>query len=225
MADYNFYGWFTAAKVGKTGLTVTVDVRKLSDNSLAATDQAATEVGGGLYKYVFTSATVGDYCAVFKTADATVDAQQVPSLVTAQMQAINTIAADVWSYITRAVTVVSGTLTTISGEVTVVGPVATGGAVSIIAGDDYASVDGRALTWSSTAWPDLTGATVVCNVDSYATALPMTVTVPGSGSQTVQLELTAAQTTALAGLLHFSVVATLADGNIATLVSAGLVCN
>jgi len=79
MPDYNFYGFFTAAKVGKAGITVTSDVRDEA-GTLVANNQAATEVGGGLFRYRLTTATEGDYTAVFKTADTTVDAQHVASL-------------------------------------------------------------------------------------------------------------------------------------------------
>jgi hypothetical protein len=79
MADYRFYAFFVASKVGKTGLTVTVDVRNEA-GTLVATDQAATETGGGLYRYTHTDATENDYTAIFKTADTTVDAQHIPAL-------------------------------------------------------------------------------------------------------------------------------------------------
>ena len=45
--------YFTQTGVPKTGLTPTLDVWKLSDNSQVVTNQAMSEVGGGLYKYFF----------------------------------------------------------------------------------------------------------------------------------------------------------------------------
>ena len=46
MADYKFYAFFTASKVGKTSLTVTVDV--YGPGGVEASNQTATEIGGGL---------------------------------------------------------------------------------------------------------------------------------------------------------------------------------
>jgi hypothetical protein len=77
-----FYAHFVASKVGKTGLTVTVDVYE--SGTAIVTGASATEVGtSGVYIYVLAGASVdleGEYLAVFKTADATVDQQHVPSL-------------------------------------------------------------------------------------------------------------------------------------------------
>lgn len=73
------YGAFTAAKVGKTGLTPTVDVYQITRSS-GAVSQIVT--GGGAYQYRYASADLSlyDYVAWFKTTDATVDAQHTPSL-------------------------------------------------------------------------------------------------------------------------------------------------
>jgi len=79
MPDYKFYAFYSADKVGKASLTVTVDVRNEA-GALVADNQAATETGGGLYRYTHTTATENDYTAVFKTADATVDSQHVPAI-------------------------------------------------------------------------------------------------------------------------------------------------
>lgn len=72
--------FFVESKVGKTGLTVTVDVYrngvKIIDN------QPATEQAGGLYSYDLAGASnnaAGRYTGIFKTATTTVDQQQVPS--------------------------------------------------------------------------------------------------------------------------------------------------
>jgi hypothetical protein len=76
-----FYAFYTASKVGKTGLTVTIDVYKGA--AAIVTAGSATELGGGMYGYTLAGASTADaagYFAVFKTADATVDAQHVPSL-------------------------------------------------------------------------------------------------------------------------------------------------
>lgn len=76
-----FYAFFTAEKQGKAGLVVTVDVWR--GTTQVVTDGAATAVGGGLYRYTLaggSTAAAESYAAVFKTADATVDARHVPSL-------------------------------------------------------------------------------------------------------------------------------------------------
>ena len=48
---------FTDNGVPKTGLTPTLRVRKLSDNSLVVTDANMSEVGDGFYQYDFTTYT------------------------------------------------------------------------------------------------------------------------------------------------------------------------
>lgn len=80
-----FLFYYTEAKVGKTGLTVTVDVWKITQAGSASeiiTGGSATEVGDGLYIYLLTSgntADVGDYVAIGKTATTTVDLRNIPS--------------------------------------------------------------------------------------------------------------------------------------------------
>jgi hypothetical protein len=77
-----FYAFFTASKIGKTGLSVTVDIYSPS-NTLLVMGGSALAVGGGLYYYSLTGAstgTAGDYKAIFKTADTTVDRQHEPAL-------------------------------------------------------------------------------------------------------------------------------------------------
>jgi hypothetical protein len=76
-----FLAFFTASKQGKTGLTVTVDIYNPSGSQIV-TAGSATAIGGGLYAYTLTSnnSSEGEYAAIFKTTDATVDAQHIPSL-------------------------------------------------------------------------------------------------------------------------------------------------
>jgi hypothetical protein len=88
MTDLIFYAQYIASKIGKTGLTVTIDVFRLTRSSGAAsqivTGGSATEVGDGLYRYLLSSADpiTYDYAAAFKTTDATVDQQDIPALWT-----------------------------------------------------------------------------------------------------------------------------------------------
>lgn len=93
MTDYKFYAFFTATKQGKIGLTPAVDVYDSSGN-LEVNNGVSTELGGGLYIYVHSTAIPDDYVAIFKTADATVDAQHIPSLATKQLTELP---ANIWN--------------------------------------------------------------------------------------------------------------------------------
>ena len=76
-----FYAHFIESKVGKTGLTVTVDVYRNSTEIVTA--GSATEVGDGLYSYTLASGSnnaEGEYICIFKTATSTVDQQHIPAL-------------------------------------------------------------------------------------------------------------------------------------------------
>lgn len=83
-----FYAFFEASKVGKTGLTVTANVYRITEAGVSTqvvTGGAATEIGDGVYRYGLSAASVtaaGEYIAVFKTADSTVDAQHLPAIWT-----------------------------------------------------------------------------------------------------------------------------------------------
>jgi hypothetical protein len=76
-----FLAFYTANKQGKTGLTVTVDIYNPSGTQIV-TAGSATALGGGLYSYTLSSnnSSEGEYAAIFKTTDSTVDAQHIPSL-------------------------------------------------------------------------------------------------------------------------------------------------
>ncbi|MEL7591814.1 MAG: hypothetical protein AAGU17_11050 [Anaerolineaceae bacterium] len=84
MIDYTFYAWYSALKVGKTGLAVTVDVRDQS-GAIVVADGAVTEYGGGLYRFIHSSPISSDFTAVFKTDVEDVDAKQIPALFSVQM--------------------------------------------------------------------------------------------------------------------------------------------
>lgn len=76
-----FYAHFVETKVGKAGLTVTVDVYRNGTEIVTAGN--AIEVGDGLYKYELASGSnnaEGEYICVFKTATSTVDQQHIPAL-------------------------------------------------------------------------------------------------------------------------------------------------
>ena len=86
MADLLLVGQFIANKVGKTGLTVTVDVDRyaLADGSRTAlvTAGSATEGRRGLYHYRLADADLAtyQYVATFITADTSVDQQEIAAL-------------------------------------------------------------------------------------------------------------------------------------------------
>lgn len=91
----------------------------------------------------------------------------------------------------------------ISNTVTLSSPLSDdGNKLDIIWGDDYSSSDNRELVWSSTGWPDLSGATITfkCwNPKSFGDRFSFsgsTVSV-GGATQSVQLELTDTQTKTL----------------------------
>ncbi len=120
------------------------------------------------------------------------------------------------SYGFRAMTAISTLMT--SASITVTGPVGSGGAVETYRGDSYNVGDDRELSWTSSAWPDLTGGAInviINDVDEFAGS----VVAPGAPAE-VRLELTAVQTTVIpAGRHIFQVVATV-SGDVFTLVDA-----
>jgi hypothetical protein len=141
----------------------------------------------------------------------------IPNQVDANALTGGLTASEVWSSPTR-------TLTGQSALIIVTGPVISGGEIHIVAGDDYMADDGRALEWSSLAWPNLAGASVVFHSDVGAD-ISMTVVTAGTGiEQMVRLELTKTQTANLIPMRNFAVVATLADGHVVTLVIAPGYC-
>lgn len=91
-----FYAFYVASKVGKTGLTVTVDVYEQTTGTPIVSGGSATEIGGGLYYYTLASGSVdasGAYIAVFKTADSSVDQQHIPALWVTDTELLNLDAA------------------------------------------------------------------------------------------------------------------------------------
>ena len=202
-----FVAFFVATKVGKPGLAdVTVDVFNPA-GAQVVTGAAATEIGGGLYAYTLGSGSVtteGEYAAVFKTADATVDQQHLPALwvvgragvedldaaVSTRSTLTGAAAADaVWdealaghvSAGTAGKKLSDASTTDVltnpvpgayaagsagfalgrigNAEFTVESPVAADGTLVLVRGDDYLVADGRAISFSSDDWPDLSDGT------------------------------------------------------------------
>lgn len=77
---------------------------------------------------------------------------------------------------------------------------ADGGALSLVAGDDYLYDDNRQLGWTDTGdtWPDLTGGcTFYLDGDAFSKAA---VVISNASPKSIRLELTAAETAAMADL-------------------------
>lgn len=208
-----FYAHFIESKLGKTGLTVTVDVWRGSDATEIVTAASAVELGDGLYKYTLAGGSTGtesEYLAVFKTTTTTVDQQHIPAI---------------W------VVGKGGLEHLVTGGVTVTSTVASSGDLALVRGDDYFEADSRELSFTSTGWPDLTGATAI-KITGRARTGPTIGNlwfgvndksgsrVTGGGSQTVVFELATTDTVKLVagtGSGKYDVQATLASGRIVTL--------
>lgn len=144
-----FGAFFTANLVGKTGLTVTVNVNGPSGNLITAA--AATEVDPvhqpGLYSYSYThtgSLASGLYYADFNTTDLTVDIQQL----------IDTVEVQAWV----AFIDVSISSRAIAGSVTIISPVSNSVNLNLDQNADYYNVDGTAIYYALTAPYSLAGA-------------------------------------------------------------------
>ena len=229
--DYTFFAFFIENQIGKTGLTVTVDVRNVSTGSLVVNNQSATEIGSGFYKYTY-SATSGDYVAVFKTATTTVDLMHFPDWAVqriVQNPTVDEIIAGIPDPLTNTVpgSYQSGTAGRALGMlgttyiVDVVQPVLTTGEILLRTGDSYYAVDGRSFDFSSTSWPDLTGATDV-KFKCKSVSINASVIASGTGSQTVRVEFTKANvdTIKASGATRYEIDATLANTHPITLVAS-----
>jgi hypothetical protein len=117
-----FEAFFSESKLGKTGLTVTVDV--FENLAQIISSGIATEVGKGLYYYQLPAINVDAdalYSAVFKTTTSTVDLQEVPAMWVVGRDWVDRIDVDtssratasgVWTYITRTLTESGGSTLT-----------------------------------------------------------------------------------------------------------------
>ncbi|MCL5942761.1 MAG: hypothetical protein M1325_04465 [Actinobacteria bacterium] len=108
-----------------------------------------------------------------------------------------------------------------ASEITTSSPVSAAGDIELVQGDDYAVADLRSLEWSSTGWPDLTGAAIAFRGrrrNGTLTAEIAGSVVTPTGTALVRVELTAAQTAAMdAGAYTYELEATLATGRTITL--------
>lgn len=202
-----FLAFYTASGVGKTGLTVTVDVFK--NDTLIVTAASATEIGDGLYRYTLASGNndaEGEYVAVFKTADATVDGQHIVSSWTVQKAGVEHLDADVSS---RAVQ---------GGSVSISSPVAQDGDATVRQGKDYSAAIDTALEWTLTNPPDTTPSAVLftCRALGFSKACSY-------ASPVITLTLTAAETADFGvGVYAFEIEATISSLKHPGLVSGNL---
>jgi hypothetical protein len=226
MSTIVFYAQFKASKTGKTGLSPTIDIRRLKrSDSTASTVQTAasmTEWWKGLYYYVLSGADLDtyDYLAVAITADSTVDDQQIPA-VWARFAETTASFADP---LTNAVpgSYVSGTAGAKLGligtaSISITSPVAVAGStINIVRGDGYYSADGRALefTDSGSTWPSLTSASAFVVIDGNAVLLTGSII----DAATIHVQMTEAQSGLLSvGEHNYHLYVLLANGHTVTL--------
>lgn len=168
-----FLAFYTESKVGKTGLTVTVDIWE--GTSEIVTGGTVLELGDGLYYYTLASGSVDAnalYVAVFKTATTTVDQQHIPALwvvgrtwTTRIDAAISSrsshSAADVWSVATRTLTSFGALVTDITAALLAVKAQVIA-ALTPVSGDNYVSRmrgDRWSVSWEGLG--DLTGVDLI----------------------------------------------------------------
>lgn len=114
---------YIESKVGKTGLTVTVDIYRNNTEILSA--QATTEVGDGVYTYTLAGASVtvaGRYRAVFKTATTTVDQRDIGTVYdvgSTWVERIDAATSSVVTAITAATATIVAAVTSITSAVSV----------------------------------------------------------------------------------------------------------
>jgi hypothetical protein len=169
MADILFHAHYLASAdtTGKTGLTPTIDIHRVTRSSGAHSEVVTagnmTETGDGLYHYLLSSAdlTLYDYSAVAKTADATVTQKHVACLWTLWSISWGDIASTVWTiagsigkrlvdYVDAAISgrAVAGDAMTLANDAVSAAALATDAVTEITTANwSYAS---RTLTVSST---------------------------------------------------------------------------
>jgi hypothetical protein len=202
-----FYAFYAAEGVGKTGLTVTVDVYRGATQIV--TGAAATAIGGGLYSYTLaagSTGTEGEYIAVFKTTDLTVDARHIPALWTVGRGGVEMLDSLISSRAVQGSTVL------------VASPVTADGNAAIRQGKDYVNAIGTALGWTLSNPPASapTAVTFTCAALGFVKAATY-------ASGTITLQLTAAETAAMrAGNFAFELEATFSGGARSTLLAGTL---
>lgn len=212
-----------------SGAAPTITIRNTAGTALvtAAAMTERTSEGGSYYVYVYTPLAQDTFTGVASTASASATQQilLIGSEASVEIPTAGLTASDVWTYVTR-------TLTT-TGSIVVVSPLDTQTLMlTMVRGDSYdTGADNRPLQWTSTDWPDLTGASIALYMRSVsAPADVLTFTGSVVNSSTAQVELTSAQTAAFdvssnknQPAYAYAVVATFADSTVMTLARGDIV--
>jgi hypothetical protein len=197
--NLDFFSFYCASKQAVTGLTVSVDVWKhltsTNTSSQIVTAGSATEVGGGLYRYQLSSASVtgeGEYICIFKTSSTTPDQQHIPSIWCVQKAGVEYLDAAVTSRAsaTDYTSTRAGYLDRLDAAIT--SRQATG---NVTVGAYAAGQDPATLVWgASTRTLSAFGFSVTVGTNSDKTGYALAVTPPTA--QQVWDTLTSATTTA-----------------------------
>ena len=223
MVDLIYVAQFQHSKYGALGVTATVNVDRITlatgSRTALVTGAAATEARNGVYYYRLAGADpiLYDYIVIFLGTGVNVDQHEIVGALQPDPAARITnnllTAAVPAAYTSGSVGVALGRIGT--AQVTVTSPVTEDGEIVLIYGDDYRTVDGRALTFVGTNWPTLTGGSVSLRVQaSSVVTISGTVTAAAS----CRVEVTSAQTISLGlGVWSYDLEATLTSGYTATL--------
>lgn len=223
MTDLIYVAQFQHSKYGVPGVTATVNVDRITlatgSRTALVTGAAATEARNGVYYYRLAGADpiLYDYIVVFLATGVNVDQHEIVGTLQPDPAARITnnllTAAVPAAYTSGSVGVALGRIGT--AQVTVTSPVTEDGEIVLIYGDDYRTVDGRALTFVGTNWPTLTGGSVLLRVQAESV-----VTISGTvtAAASCRVEVTSAQTISLGlGVWSYDLEATLTSGYTATL--------
>jgi hypothetical protein len=223
MVDLIYVAQFQHSKYGALGVTATVNVDRITlatgSRTALVTGAAATEARNGVYYYRLAGADpiLYDYIVIFLGTGVNVNEHEIVGTLQPDPAARITnnllTAAVPAAYTSGSVGVALGRIGT--AQVTVTSPVTEDGEIVLIYGDDYRTVDGRALTFVGTNWPTLTGGSVSLRVQaSSVVTISGTVTAAAS----CRVEVTSAQTISLGlGVWSYDLEATLTSGYTATL--------
>jgi hypothetical protein len=205
------------------GVTATVNVDRITlatgSRTALVTGAAATEARNGVYYYRLAGADpiLYDYIVIFLGTGVNVDQHEIVGTLQPDPAARITnnllTAAVPAAYTSGSVGVALGRIGT--AQVTVTSPVTEDGEIVLIYGDDYRTVDGRALTFVGTNWPTLTGGSVSLRMQAESV-----VTISGTvtAAASCRVEVTSAQTISIGrGVWSYDLEATLTSGYTATL--------
>jgi hypothetical protein len=223
MADLIYVAQFQHSKYGVPGVTATVNVDRITlatgSQTALVTGAAATEARNGVYYYRLAGADpiLYDYIVIFLGTGVNVDQHEIVGALQPDPAARITnnllTAAVPAAYTSGSVGVALGRIGT--AQVTVTSPVTEDGEIVLIYGDDYRTVDGRALTFVGTNWPTLTGGSVSLRMQAESV-----VTISGTvtAAASCRVEVTSAQTISIGlGVWSYDLEATLTSGYTATL--------